>query len=474
VWKGPTLERSAHIEEESLHAVRDQRHAIEVEGLGKCYQIYEKPRDRLAQSLWRGRRNFYREFWALQEVSFEVPRGDALGVVGRNGSGKSTLLQIICGTLSPTTGNVRVQGRVAALLELGSGFNPELTGRENVHMNATILGLSAKEIEERFDDIVAFSEIPEFLDQPIKTYSSGMTLRLAFAVAVNVDADIIVIDEALAVGDARFQLKCAKAMDRLRANGKTLLFVSHDGGSIKRLCSEAILLERGRLLVRAAPNDTMNIYSKLLADERGAAAVEGDIRALADARAAGRRGGPVPAKGVLVAERGLDERASLLLASDRSHAQITGNEFSYGGELGKIESIVVTDDHATPRTSFTTGDRMRVNLLLAVGSVDIVDSIYALAIKDIHGQEVYGTNTFFQGKPTPTMPAGARFRVSFEMAVNLMAGTYFLSLGWTYFEGSELRIIHRRYDVVRLDVLPADRSTGIANCYAAISFEAAK
>jgi ABC-type polysaccharide/polyol phosphate transport system ATPase subunit len=392
--------------------------------------------------------------------------------VGRNGSGKSTLLQIICGTLSPTTGTVRVHGRVAALLELGSGFNPELTGRENVYMNATILGLSAVEIEARFDDIVGFSEIAEFLDQPIKTYSSGMTLRLAFSVAVNVDADIIVIDEALTVGDARFQLKCAKAMDRLRENGKTLLFVSHDGGSIKRLCSEAILLERGRLLMRGAPIDTMNIYGKLIADERGAAAVEGDIRALAEARAAGKPSGPVPAGNGRAAERGFDERVSLLLASDRTHTEITGGEFSYGSELGKIESIVVTDDRATPRTSFTTGDRMHVDLLLAVGDHDVADSIYAFVIKDIRGQEIYGTNTFFQGKTTPAMPAGARFRVSFDMAVNLMPGTYFVSVGWTYFEGSELRVIHRRYDVVRLDVLPSDRSSGIANCYATISYEA--
>jgi lipopolysaccharide transport system ATP-binding protein len=410
----------------------------------------------------------------LQDVSFDVPRGDALAIVGRNGSGKSTLLQIICGTLSPSTGTVEVNGRVAALLELGSGFNPELTGRENVHLNATILGLSAKEIEERFDDIVAFSEIAGFLDQPSKTYSSGMTLRLAFSVAINVDADIIVVDEALAVGDARFQLKCAKAMDRLREIGKTLLFVSHDGGSVKRLCSEAILLERGRLLVRAAPNDTMNIYSKLIADERGAMAVEGDIRALAEARAAGRQGGLVPAENNQDAQRGLDERVSLLLASDRSHAQITGGEFSYGGKLGTIESIVVTDDRATPRTSFTTGDRMRVDLLLAVREHDIADSIYALVIKDIRGQEIYGTNTYFQGKPTPVMTAGARVRVTFDMAVNLMPGTYFMSVGWTYFEGTELRVIHRRYDVVRLEVLPSDRSTGIANCFATISYEAAK
>ena len=456
-----------------MQALNDRDSAIRVEALGKCYQIYGKPRDRLAQSLWRGRRNFYREFWALQDVSFEVPKGDALGIVGRNGSGKSTLLQIISGTLSPTAGTVRVEGRVAALLELGSGFNPELTGRENVHLNATILGLSAREIEDRFDDIVAFSEIAEFLDQPIKTYSSGMTLRLAFSVAVNVDADVLVIDEALAVGDARFQLKCAKAMDRLRENGKTLLFVSHDGGAIKRLCSEAILLERGRMLLRAAPNDTMNIYSKLLADERGALAVEGDIQALAQAQAAGAPRVLAPASDES-ADRGRDERVSLLLASDASRAQITGGEFSYGGELGRIESIVVADENAQPRTSFTTGDRMRIDLLLAVGEGDIAESIYALAIKDVRGQEVYGTNTFFQGMPTPLMAAGTRFRVSFDLAVNLMPGTYFVSVGWTYFEGAELRVIHRRYDVVRMEVLPADRSTGIANCYAKISFEAAK
>jgi hypothetical protein len=227
------------------------------------------------------------------------------------------------------------------------------------------------------------------------------------------------------------------------------------------------------MLVRAAPNDAMNIYSKLIADERGAAAVESDIRALEEARASGRQGGLLPAEGVLAAERGRDERVSLLLASDRAHTQITGKEFSYGGELGKIESIVVTDERAAPRTSFTTGDRMRVDLLLAVGDADIVDSIYAILIKDIRGQEIYGTNTFFQGKSTPLMPSGARYRVSFDMAANLMPGTYFLSVGWTYFEGSELRVIHRRYDVVRLEVLPADRSTGIANCYATISYEPA-
>jgi ABC-type polysaccharide/polyol phosphate transport system ATPase subunit len=446
----------------------DSGAAIVVQNLSKCYQIYDRPRDRLAQSLWGGRRKFYREFWALRDVGFELQAGEALGIVGRNGSGKSTLLQLVCGTLAPTEGSVRVRGRVAALLELGSGFNPELTGRENVIMNATILGLTQREIEERFDAIVAFSEIAEFLEQPIKTYSSGMVVRLAFAVAVNVDADIVVIDEALSVGDARFQLKCSKAMDRLRESGKTLLFVSHDGGAIKRLCSEALLLERGRLLVRASPNDTMNIYSKLIADERGVEAVAADIRALEGSRAPAAAGSQASQDAGAAAA---DPRVTQLLASERSHKQVTGNEFSYGGELGRIESIVLTDTAMAPRTTFTTGETARLNMLLAVGDVELANTISALVIKDVRGQEIYGTNTFFQGQATPAMPAGSRFRATFELALNIMPGTYFLSLGWTYFERDDLKVIHRRYDAIRLDVLPADRSIGIANCFAGISLE---
>ena len=440
--------------------------AISVRGLSKCYQIYKKPRDRLAQSFFGGRRSFYREFWALTDVSFDLRRGDALGIVGRNGSGKSTLLQLICGTLAPTSGEIRVGGRVAALLELGSGFNPEMTGRENVIMNATVLGLTSREIEERFDAIVAFSEIEEFLDQPIKTYSSGMIVRLAFSVSVNVDADVIVIDEALSVGDARFQLKCAKAMDRLRESGKTLLFVSHDGNAITRLCSEAILLERGRLLVRAAPQTTLNIYGKLLASEHGAAGVAEDIRRVT----AGELPAPAKVKDESVSEA-QDERAQMLLESERSHKQVTGAEFSYGGELGRIDKILVTDEHNKPRTTFTSGERMRVDFLLTVGPQELAETIYALTLKNAQGQEIYGTNTFFQGKATPRMPAGTRFRVTFELDLNLLPGHYFLSAGWTYFEGKELRVVHRRYDVISLVVLGVDRAFGIANCWATIRYD---
>ena len=438
--------------------------AIAVEGLSKCYHIYDKPRDRLAQALWGGRRRFYREFWALRDVSFEVPQGAAVGIVGRNGSGKSTLLQLVCGTLSPTTGSVQVRGRVAALLELGSGFNPELSGRENVFLNGAILGLSEEEVRSRYDAIVAFAEIGEFLDQPIRTYSSGMVVRLAFAVSVNVDADILVIDEALAVGDARFQLKCAKAMDRMRDQGKTLLFVSHDGGAIKRLCSEAVLLERGKLLLRASPNDTLNIYSKLLADDRGEAAIAADIEALARAPR-GVAPAPTPAQ-----DQG-DARAARIIAAEREHAEVTGQEFSYGGDEGRIESITVTDEAGAPRATFTSGERARVEMVLAAGSGEVADSIFALVVKDVRGQEIYGTNTYFQRLAVPTIAAGDRFRASFTLAMNVMPGSYFLSLGWTRFEGTDLAVVHRRYDVVKVDILPADVSIGIANCFAKISFE---
>lgn len=217
---------------------------IHAHDLGKCYQIYETPKARLKQALWRGRRQYFREFWALRHVSFDVQRGESLGIIGRNGSGKSTLLQLICGTLTPTEGNLSTQGRVAALLELGSGFNPEFTGLENVYLNASLLGLSKGETEQRLEEILGFADIGDFIHQPVKAYSSGMTVRLAFAVIAHVDADILVIDEALAVGDAIFVQRCMRFIRRMREE-RCLLFVSHDAEAVKSLCSHALWLNQG-------------------------------------------------------------------------------------------------------------------------------------------------------------------------------------------------------------------------------------
>ncbi len=246
--------------------------AIRVDSLSKCYQIYDRPQDRLKQSIVPKLRSligrdpncYYREFWALKDVSFEVSRGETVGIIGRNGSGKSTLLQMICGTLEPTSGSVETIGRIAALLELGAGFNPEFTGRENVYMNATVLGLTQEEIHARFEDIAAFADIGDFIEQPVKHYSSGMYARLAFAVAINVDPNILIVDEALAVGDEPFQRKCFARIEQIKRNGATIIFVSHSSSTIVALCDRAILINDGKRLYTGQPKIAVNWYQKLM------------------------------------------------------------------------------------------------------------------------------------------------------------------------------------------------------------------
>jgi lipopolysaccharide transport system ATP-binding protein len=246
--------------------------AISVKNLSKRYEIYANPRDRLKQFVLprlqglvgQAPKQYFKDFWALKDVSFEVKKGETVGIIGRNGSGKSTLLQMICGTLNPTEGSIQTHGRIAALLELGSGFNPEFTGRENVYMNAAVLGLSNEEIDTRFDDIAAFAEIGDFIEQPVKTYSSGMMVRLAFAVAINVDPEILIVDEALSVGDELFQRKCFSRIEAIKNRGGTILFVSHSGATVVELCNRALLMDSGEKLAVGVPKQIVGRYQKLL------------------------------------------------------------------------------------------------------------------------------------------------------------------------------------------------------------------
>jgi lipopolysaccharide transport system ATP-binding protein len=482
---------------------------ISLQGVTKTYAIWDDPSARLGYLLRRmlglgaGKKEQPR-FTAVQLLNLEIARGECLGIIGRNGAGKSTLLQMIAGTLQPTTGTVKVRGRVAALLELGSGFNPDFTGRENIQLNAAILGLSKTEIAAKFASIVAYSGIEEFIDRPVRTYSSGMTLRLAFAVCVHVDADILIIDEALAVGDARFQFKCHATLDQLQKEGRTIIFVSHDTNSVKRMCRTALLLERGEVLLQGSPNEVTNIYTKLITSPHGVEAIRGDLAAirqqgeaplLAAANPAfapdsgassvaksrqnvdgerltedGSSSLQLPVSSLPSAPSSLPPQGSLssapaehLLAEERSHQQISDKEYAYGGELGRITAVQLTDAADQPRLTFPSGSAIRIRMTCAALSA-IADPIYALTLKDIRGQEIFGTNTYFQNQTPPTLAAGARTQAVFDLQLNVLPGVYFISLGWVRLENSEVQVIHRRYDVLRFDVLPKDRSFGLAYC----------
>lgn len=281
---------------------------ISLRDVSKCYHIYANPHERLLQSLWRGKRQYYKEFWALRNVSFEMRRGETLGILGRNGAGKSTLLQIITGTLAPTSGSVSVHGRVAALLELGSGFNPEFTGRENVYMNAAILGLNERETEEKFEDIAAFADIGDFIEQPIKTYSTGMMVRLAFAVQTAITSSVLIIDEALAVGDIFFQAKCIARIRRLIDQGISLLFVSHDTNAVRQLCSRALLVQEGEVVAFGDTGDVTDRYLKVMIEARNRMAAKTlapPAAGIPDAAAPGAAGVGVASPGGEAAEQGL-------------------------------------------------------------------------------------------------------------------------------------------------------------------------
>ncbi len=442
---------------------------ISLRGVSKSYMIWDDPAARLFAMFRRlsGAKTAVRQFTAVQTVDLEIARGECLGIIGRNGAGKSTLLQMIAGTLRPTTGEVRVRGRVAALLELGSGFNPDFTGRENIHLNAAILGLTKPEVAAKFDSIVAYSGIEEFIDRPVRTYSSGMTLRLAFAVCVHVEADILIIDEALAVGDARFQFKCHATLDQLLKEGRTIIFVSHDTNAVKRMCRTALLLERGEVLLQGTPNDVTNIYTKLITSPHGVEAIRADIAALkasvtthddAQASPADYCSASAEQASVPLAPFSAD-----LLTEERAHRQISDKEYSYGGELGRITAVQLTDAQDEPRLSFLAGSPIRVRITCEA-SAEVADPIYAVTLKDVSGQEIYGTNTYFQNQYPPAMAAGTQTEAVFDLQLNVQPGVYFVSVGWVCLNSGEVQVVHRRYDVLRFDVLPRDKSFGVAYC----------
>jgi lipopolysaccharide transport system ATP-binding protein len=396
--------------------------AIRVVDLGKCYQVYDRPQDRLKQSivppirrlLGMAAPTYYREFWALRDVSFEVRRGETVGIIGRNGSGKSTLLQIICGTLTPTLGTIETSGRVAALLELGAGFNPEFTGRENVYMNASVLGLTREEIGARFDSIVAFADIGDFIDQPVKTYSSGMYVRLAFAVIAHVDADVLVIDEALAVGDVFFTQKCMRFLRRFMENG-TVIFVSHDTAAVQNLCDRAILLEKGRVSFMGSAKEAAAEYLKSLYES-----LQGASNMPEAGHPSLEAAGPAQPR-----DMRLDFLNCTQFRNDIEIFSFDPASAGFGKGGARIDAVALLDPNGNPLTWVVGGEDV-VMQVRCVAINDMHAPIIGFYVKDRLGQALFGDNTYLSYRHAPlhaaaSSPVTARF--AFRMPV-LPAGDY--------------------------------------------------
>jgi len=369
--------------------------AIKVEGLSKCYQIYDQPRDRLKQFILprvqrlvaQSPRQYYREFWALKDVSFDVKKGETVGIIGRNGSGKSTLLQIITGTLAPTEGSVITHGRIAALLELGSGFNPDFTGRENVYLNGALLGFSTAQIDEKFDAIASFADIGEHLDQPVKTYSSGMLVRLAFAVQVQVEPEILIVDEALAVGDALFQKRCFQRIEKLVSDGTTVLFVSHDQESVRTLTNRALLLNKGRPVEWGLSSEVVLKYRKLLHDEETAY-----FASLTKSMA--ERAGHAPSPtAVPITEPSVPERAG----NDNTlpGSGVRSDRLSFGDGEVKIIKVETLNAGGQSCSLFNPGERLRIRVTCeSFASTDKLN--IGVRLRNKEGVKIYSWGTLNQ------------------------------------------------------------------------------
>lgn len=422
-----------------------EKSIIKVKNLSKMYKLYDKHTDRLKEALGFSKKKCYTEHYALNNVSFEVRKGETVGIIGTNGSGKSTILKIITGVLNPTEGEVVVDGRISALLELGAGFNMEYTGIENIYLNGTMIGFTKEEIDQKLDDILAFADIGDFVNQPVKTYSSGMFVRLAFAVAINIEPEILIVDEALSVGDVFFQAKCYHKFEEFKEAGKTILFVSHDLSSVSKYCDRVVLLNKGQKLSEGTPKEMVDLYKKLLVSDIETASEEVD--------------------NCSKEMQGISQTEVW-----KECLEINPDVVEYGDGSASIIDFAVLDSNGHITSNIEKDTDFTVKMKVRFSST-IQEPIFAFTIKDLRGTEITGTNSMFEHAFVETQHQGDVRIITFTQSMSLQGGQYLLSLGCTGYKDGEFKVYHRLYDVCDITVISEHNTVGFYDMHSSVIIE---
>ena len=423
--------------------IQERPIAISVRGVEKIYKLYDKSSDRVREALGLTRKARHKKHYALNGIDMEIYQGECVGIIGTNGSGKSTILKIITGVLSPSRGEVEVNGRISALLELGAGFNMEYNGIENVYLNGMMIGFSEKEIDEKLQDILDFADIGDYVYQPVKTYSSGMFVRLAFAVAINIEPEILIVDEALSVGDVFFQAKCYHKFEEFKEMGKTIVFVSHDLSSISKYCDRVVLLNKGVKLGEGSPKEMIDTYKQVLVGQYEIPDETEHTNLLHDEDIREKAAGKAK-------EKKTEEK--------KAAAQSVNPELlEYGSKKAKIEEYCLTDCSGVKTTAVIKGQEYTIRMKVSFAE-DCPAPIFAFTIKNIKGTEITGTNTMVEKAFLEPVKAGEVKEISFTQHMNLQGGEYLLSLGVTGYEGDDFTVYHRLYDVLNMTVI-SDKDT---------------
>jgi len=417
--------------------------AIKIQDLTKIYHLYDKPQDRLKEALHPFKKRYHHDFYAMHGVSFEIKKGETVGIVGKNGAGKSTLLKMITGVLTPSSGELYVNGRIASLLELGAGFNPEMTGLENIYLNGTLMGYSHEEMDKKIDDIIAFADIGEFIHQPVKMYSSGMFARLAFSVSINVDPDILIVDEALSVGDLAFQMKCFKKFQDFQAQGRTILFVTHALDTVIRYCTRGLVIDGGKKVFDGSSKEAVDNFKKILSG---------------DFYEADRLKKQQHAKKI--------KNSSLLKDQFDTYKELD----TYGNGKADIYDYGTLDRAENPADIFDYDDDFHIIMKVRFNE-EIENPIFAFTLKDVRGLEITGTNTYMKRIVSGTFKAGDTVTVTFKQKANLQLGKYALSLGCVNLNEKGVEVYHRIYDAMLFEVIGDAQMVGFYDLHSKISLE---